>query len=124
MVQANRGERRWLTRRGAGRCELEALAHSVHREGWVTVAGRSTRPLASAGELDRSLADSVSTEAMRWLLAGARVQRERAVDRLREGRYGCCEDCGRHIPEGRLRLRPTATRCVECQSWLEGRQMA
>ena len=32
-----------------------------------------------------------------------------------EGRYGICEDCGRPIHEARLRARPDATRCVDCQ---------
>jgi RNA polymerase-binding transcription factor DksA len=37
-----------------------------------------------------------------------------ARERLAEGTYGICADCGRRIPEGRLLARPTATRCVAC----------
>ncbi len=32
-----------------------------------------------------------------------------------------CADCGAPIPAGRLRARPDATRCVDCQAALEAR---
>lgn len=35
-----------------------------------------------------------------------------AQSRLREGRYGLCEVCGRPIPRARLEARPTARTCV------------
>lgn len=37
-----------------------------------------------------------------------------ARQRIEAGEYGYCEDCGEDIPEGRLRLDLTATRCVSC----------
>ncbi len=39
-----------------------------------------------------------------------------ALLRLVEGTYGICVDCGRNSPEARLRVKPEATRCFECQS--------
>ena len=42
-----------------------------------------------------------------------------AMRRLREGTYGICVCCGRRIPEARLRARPEATRCIDCQRELE-----
>ncbi|WP_068255192.1 TraR/DksA family transcriptional regulator [Janibacter corallicola] len=39
-----------------------------------------------------------------------------ALERLEQGTYGICEQCGRPIGEGRLEARPTATRCIECAS--------
>ncbi len=41
---------------------------------------------------------------------------ERALERLREGRYGICEGCGKKIPRARLQALPYATMCVECQT--------
>jgi DnaK suppressor protein len=38
-----------------------------------------------------------------------------ALDRLKHGEYGTCEDCGDPIPEQRLRLFPAARLCVRCQ---------
>ena len=41
---------------------------------------------------------------------------EDAVGRLEDGSFGSCEGCGRPIPGERLRVRPTARRCVGCAS--------
>ncbi len=38
-----------------------------------------------------------------------------ALDRLDEGTYGICEECGREIGEKRLQVMPFALYCVECQ---------
>ncbi len=40
---------------------------------------------------------------------------ERAIEAIREGRYGKCELCGRSIPITRLRALPYTPSCVECQ---------
>lgn len=40
---------------------------------------------------------------------------ERAIEAIREGRYGKCELCGRSIPITRLRALPYTSSCVECQ---------
>jgi DnaK suppressor protein len=38
-----------------------------------------------------------------------------ALDRLNEGRYGRCAECGADIPAARLRALPFAVRCLECE---------
>ena len=43
----------------------------------------------------------------------------RALEDIEAGRYGLCRDCARPIPAARLRVRPSATRCVACQAELE-----
>ena len=40
---------------------------------------------------------------------------EKAIDAIRDGRYGQCEGCGKSIPVARLRALPHTTTCVECQ---------
>lgn len=48
----------------------------------------------------------------------ARVELEQvelALERVREGTYGKCEDCGRRIAAERLEALPTARRCIECE---------
>ncbi len=37
-----------------------------------------------------------------------------ALARLDDDTYGICVSCGRRIPVARLRVRPTATMCVDC----------
>jgi DnaK suppressor protein len=39
-----------------------------------------------------------------------------ALDRIKEGTYGVCEDCGKEIPEARLEAIPYAPLCVRCMS--------
>jgi DnaK suppressor protein len=83
---------------------------------------RSQQPAARADfpqdEIDAgtSLAEGDRAEA---ILASAMSQRSEivaALDRIQDGSYGTCADCGRPIPEGRLEARPEASRCVNCQS--------
>tara|TARA_B100000768_G_C11281301_1_gene378781 strand:+ start:935 stop:1276 length:342 start_codon:yes stop_codon:yes gene_type:complete len=38
----------------------------------------------------------------------------RALDRLKEDRFGLCQNCGELIPMGRILLVPGAARCVRC----------
>jgi DnaK suppressor protein len=38
-----------------------------------------------------------------------------ALQRLDDGRYGLCVDCGEPIDAGRLRAQPAAPRCIACQ---------
>jgi RNA polymerase-binding protein DksA len=40
---------------------------------------------------------------------------EEALERIREGRFGRCEECGHDIAFERLRAIPYAPLCVECQ---------
>jgi DnaK suppressor protein len=42
-----------------------------------------------------------------------------AEERIRDGSYGTCCDCGRDIPFERLKAQPAASRCVDCQSTYE-----
>ena len=40
---------------------------------------------------------------------------EHALDRLEEGTYGICEECGKEVGEKRLQAIPFARYCVNCQ---------
>jgi DnaK suppressor protein len=39
-----------------------------------------------------------------------------ALQRIAEGSYGCCDQCGAKIEIARLRATPFANRCFDCQS--------
>lgn len=43
-------------------------------------------------------------------------QLEAAQDRLAQGNYGSCVDCGREIDFDRLLAQPSALRCLDCQA--------
>ncbi len=42
-------------------------------------------------------------------------QIERALQRMEDGTYGSCAHCGESIPLPRLRIKPFAMLCVNCQ---------
>jgi DnaK suppressor protein len=42
-----------------------------------------------------------------------------ALEKLKEGTYGICEECGDKIGHGRLKVMPLAKYCVNCQSKIE-----
>ncbi len=42
------------------------------------------------------------------------TQIKHAIDRLKNGQYGLCSQCGEPIPAARLQAQPTATRCMAC----------
>jgi DnaK suppressor protein len=44
---------------------------------------------------------------------------EDALERIREGTYGVCEECGDEIGPGRMKVMPLAKSCVTCQSQIE-----
>lgn len=56
----------------------------------------------------------------------ARQLREvsQALEDINAGRYGICRECGEPIAKARLKVMPFATRCVGCQSKLEGFEKA
>jgi RNA polymerase-binding transcription factor DksA len=48
-------------------------------------------------------------------IRGELRQIEETLDRIRRGRYGICDRCGRPIPASRLEILPYAARCVRCE---------
>ena len=51
--------------------------------------------------------------------AGILDKIEAALERVEEGSYGQCEECGAKIPKTRLNAIPYATMCVKCASEYE-----
>ena len=41
-------------------------------------------------------------------------QIKHAIDRIHNGQYGMCSQCGEPIAVSRLKAQPTATRCIAC----------
>ena len=42
-----------------------------------------------------------------------------ALDRINEGEYGVCIECGEKIQKKRLEIRPQAKYCVDCKTEVE-----
>ncbi len=84
------------------RAEASA-AHFAHRED-------SQAQTATERELEFALDDHESTELRRV---------NAALQRLANGSYGLCADCGVAIAPARLQASPEAERCLPCQEALE-----
>jgi DnaK suppressor protein len=92
---------------------------------------RETAPGVQMGSIDdahevHSNADEAETMRLDDVrLAEAEVDRvrlreiEQALQRMAEGSYGVCADCGVHIPRERLLAQPMAIRCASCQATAE-----
>jgi DnaK suppressor protein len=62
---------------------------------------------------------NVDREIDLYLSAQARatvVEIDRALQKIEEGTYGVCEQCGDVIPDARLQALPYAALCVSCKS--------
>lgn len=44
------------------------------------------------------------------------VKIREALDRIDQGTYGICEECGEDISEQRLMARPVTTLCIDCKT--------
>jgi len=90
------------------------------------VSSLSSASLLSSREAGEELADIGTEDFIREtelsLLSteGDRLaQITTAMERLLEGTYGICYECGEKIPEARLVAKPYANYCVDCKSKLE-----
>jgi RNA polymerase-binding transcription factor DksA len=60
--------------------------------------------------------DSIDREqASLEVIAAQRERVEGALQRIADGTYGRCIDCGRELTDDRLEARPEAARCVDDQ---------
>lgn len=55
------------------------------------------------------------TSALRGELDKRIIQVRKALTRVKIGKYGICENCGKMIDTDRLMIYPEATRCVSCE---------
>ena len=94
--------------------ELDRLTTRIREHGSKPML----RPDSS--EVDTSDLDTALVELTTAMLRGV----ERALERLREGRYGRCTRCGGFITESRLLALPFAQRCRPCESARERRSAA
>jgi len=49
---------------------------------------------------------------------------KKALEKIDEGTYGICEECGEEISTKRLEVRPVATLCIECKAKQEKEEKA
>ena len=67
-------------------------------------------------ELGSENADQELTFSLLGSNKGVLDQIEAAIERIEDGSYGRCEECGEKIPKARLDAIPYAALCVRCAS--------
>jgi DnaK suppressor protein len=111
------------------RKKLEAeLNRTVERIRQMGGAAMSVQTMGAVGDTSQ-LADEVDVIqvnedremnfATRSLLVERANRLAEALERLRGGDYGTCQECGEAIAPARLKAMPEVTTCVRCQDRLE-----
>jgi DnaK suppressor protein len=100
------------------RRDLETRRNSTRQR----VSALAQRPeLGSAQGFGKRIGDG-TTEAVSRLteigvgesLEATLARTERALAKLEDGSYGCCDDCRRRIEPARLEARPDSALCLAC----------
>lgn len=103
--------------------DLEAKsARALRRDISQSEDGTFTQLAGEAPDAgDRSVADlNADLEAADMERHGGAIQEvEAARARIADGSYGECTDCGDDIGLERLKVNPTALRCIRCQTMYE-----
>jgi DnaK suppressor protein len=104
------------------RQEAERLLRARHAELQERLTALAKPPERGAGVSFGKRVGDGTTEAVARLtdvgvgesleLSDERVQR--ALEKLDEGSYGACDNCGKPIAEGRLEARPDSVLCIDC----------
>jgi RNA polymerase-binding protein DksA len=106
------------------RQRVQAAIDNLHEENPGTITDES----GEEAVYDNHLADTATVTYDRELDYTLEENEEHllaeidaALQRIENGTYGVCTNCGKQIPPERLEARPWATLCIDCQRQREGR---
>lgn len=99
--------KKWLTQR---------LDDSLEK-GQDTLTDISDLKVRFSDEMDQASLSSDMGFALRIRDREVKLKRKirDALERLKDGTFGICEECGEEIPLKRLKARPVTTLCIECK---------
>lgn len=93
---------------------LEARKKSLREQDPFSDPARVTESAApdtdAAEQFGHARVEALRREVDRKLIAT-----RKALTRIKIGKYGICEDCGKMIDTDRLMIKPEATKCVQCE---------
>jgi DnaK suppressor protein len=102
----------------ADRATTEARIVSLERD-WTGMVESSSMTSADDEHDPEGATIAFERAQIETLIERARAHLEEiddALERVRTGDYGNCEDCGQPIAAGRLEARPFSTTCITCAS--------
>ena len=98
--------------------KLKAWKEELVNEATKTVDGMTTEKAQFADPTDRA---SMETDRNFLLRIRDRERKliskiDKAMERVEDGTFGLCDECGEDIEFKRLEARPVATLCIECKT--------
>ncbi len=94
--------------------KLERQKRNLKEEDPFSNDGRANDNAALDTEAEEQFGHARSS-AVREQLDEKRIRVRNALTRVKIGKYGICENCGKMIDTDRLMVYPEATRCVSCE---------
>jgi DnaK suppressor protein len=91
---------------------LQTMKAQANRDATAEIEVAHSDEVDAASALESAESSRMMAETLRLEL----LQIEDALERIRTGSFGVCEDCECAIPAKRLEIRPEARLCVDCQA--------
>ncbi|MEW5737145.1 MAG: RNA polymerase-binding protein DksA [Thermodesulfobacteriota bacterium] len=91
-----------------------------------TVTGMSNTKESFPDPTDRASAETDRNFMLRIRDRESKLIKKikQALDRIENGTFGICEDCGEEIGMARLKARPVTTQCIDCKTKQEATEKA
>jgi len=106
------------TAEGQLRRELDLILVRLERHERTTLSEARSESARLVGDMfaDAQVVASRNLDALSYERLSRRARElANALERVRDGSYGICEECGGAIPAARRRALPGVTTCVQCQ---------
>jgi RNA polymerase-binding transcription factor DksA len=94
---------------------LERRKKNIEESDPFSDESRVTGNAALDTEAEEQFGHSMSS-AIKDQLDRRIIQTRKALARVRLGKYGICENCGKMIDTDRLMVYPDATKCINCEN--------
>ncbi len=99
------------------RGDVSSLANSALSKG--PDSGESGRAPADIADMGNSMLEENNSLLLMDNEEVVLTQIEEALERIADGTYGCCVECGARIPKLRLNTLPYTPYCVKCAAEME-----
>ncbi|MBW1988120.1 MAG: RNA polymerase-binding protein DksA [Deltaproteobacteria bacterium] len=105
---------------------LTAQLEELLSQAGDTVSGMSTQKESYPDPTDRASAETERNFMLRIRDRESKLIKKikKALDRIENGTFGICEECGEDISIKRLKARPVTTQCIECKTKQEAMEKA
>lgn len=97
---------------------LNGMLDEITRKGEETLEEMTDSGEVYADPADRATAESDRAFTLRLRDRERKLIKkiQQAIDRIDDGEFGICSECGEDISVPRLKARPVTTLCIECKS--------